>query len=212
MTTNTKNMLATDEAMRSRHSVRKYEPGVTIPEADLNEILELASTAPSSWNLQHWRFLVVQDQENKERLLPIAYNQKQVVDCSAVIVILGDLEADQVFEEVYGPALKAGAMPQQAYDTLFGNVKAAYTNNPELAMKEAHTNAALAAMQLMLAAKAKGYDTVPMGGFDREALIKELRIPSRYVPVMMISLGKAASPAHATGRFPLEKVVIKESF
>jgi nitroreductase len=67
-------------------------------------------------------------------------------------------------------------------------------------------------MQLMLAAKAKGYDTCPMGGFDKQALIKELNIPDRYIPVMMITIGKAAAPAHASSRFSLEKLVTEESF
>lgn len=212
MTPQTQVMLPADEAMRARHAVRKYQPGVAIPEAELNEILELAGTAPSSWNLQHWRFLVVQKQQNKDRLLPIAYNQQQVVDCSAVIIMLGDLEANKSFADVYGPAVKAGALPQHAYDTLLENVNAAYSGDKQVAIDEANRNAALAAMQLMLAAKAKGYDTVPMGGFDRARLVEELNIPSRYVPVMMICLGKAAAPAHATGRFPLDKLVIKESF
>lgn len=210
--TGTKQLLSTDEAMRARHSVRKYQPGVTIPAEDLNEILELAATAPSSWNLQHWRFLVIQDQANKERLLPIAYNQQQVVECSANIVILGDLEANKEAEGIYGPALAAGNLPQKAYDTLVGNIHAAYAGNNSTPLDEANRNASLAAMQLMLAAKAKGYDTVPMGGFDRQKLIEAYNIPSRYYPVMLISLGTAAVPAHPTGRFSLDKLVIKESF
>lgn len=67
-------------------------------------------------------------------------------------------------------------------------------------------------MQLMLAAKAKGYDTCPMGGFDREKLIQALNIPPRYIPVMLIVIGKPAAPARPSNRFPLEKLVIRESF
>jgi nitroreductase len=201
-----------EETARARHSVRKYETGVTIPEAELNEILELAATAPSSWNLQHWRFVVITDQARKERILPIAYGQQQVVDASAVIIVLGDLEADKQFEEIFGPALKAGAMPEKAYETLKGNVENAYANSSTFPRDEAVLNGGFAAMQLMLAAKAKGYDTCPMGGFSREQLIAELNIPSRFVPVLMLTLGKAASPAHPTGRLALDKLVIKETF
>lgn len=201
-----------EEVARARHSVRKYETGVTIPEAELNEILELATTAPSSWNLQHWRFVVITDQARKERLLPIAYGQQQVVDSSAVIVVLGDLEANKSFEEIYGPALKAGAMPEKAYEALNGNVQNTYANGGAFIRDEAVLNGGFAAMQLMLAAKAKGYDTCPMGGFSREKLIEELNIPSRFIPVVMFTLGKAAAPAHPTGRFALDKVVIKETF
>lgn len=80
--------------MQSRSSVRAYEKGKTIPKATLQDILKLVATAPSSWNLQHWKFIVVQDQQIKERLLPIAYGQQQVVDASAVIIVLGDVQAN----------------------------------------------------------------------------------------------------------------------
>jgi nitroreductase len=207
----TDTQMTVEESMRARHSVRKYQKDVTIPESELNEILELAATAPSSWNLQHWRFLVVTDQKSKERLLPIAYNQQQVVECSAVIVILGDVEADRSAEAVFRPALEAGGMSKEAYDTLLGNIKNAYQNN-QFRRDEAILNAGFAAMQLMLAAKAKGYDTCPMGGFDRQKIVQELNIPERFIPVMMLTLGKAAAPAHPTKRFPLEQLVIKEKF
>ncbi|MGD8189378.1 nitroreductase family protein [Brevibacillus ginsengisoli] len=210
--TQTETSMTIEDAMRTRHSVRKYEKGVTIPEAELNQMIELAATAPSSWNLQHWRFLVVTEQANKDQLLPIAYNQQQVSDASAVIVILGDLEANKSFEEVYRPALEAGQIPQQAYDTLNQNVQAVYQGDQQTARDEANRNAAFAAMQLMLAAKAKGYDTCPIGGFDRTKLIAELNIPARFTPVMMMTLGKAAAPAHATGRFPIDKMIIQEKF
>jgi nitroreductase len=67
-------------------------------------------------------------------------------------------------------------------------------------------------MQLMLAAKEKGYDTVPMGGFDKVAFRREFNIPERYIPIMLISVGKAAAEAHGTLRFPLDEVAIYETF
>ncbi|MFD2670170.1 nitroreductase family protein [Marinicrinis sediminis] len=204
--------MSLEEAIHSRHSVRKYEKGHVIPQEVLDEILTLGAAAPSSWNLQHWRFLVVTKQEIKDRLLPIAFNQQQVADSSATIIILGDLEANKSAEAVFGPAVEAGYMSQEAYDTLLGNINGAYAGDPQIPMDEANRNGSLAAMQLMLAAKSKGYDTCPMGGFDRVQIMKELNIPDRYTPVMMLTLGKAAEPAHATGRFPLDQIVIKETF
>ncbi|MGZ4122020.1 MAG: nitroreductase family protein [Tumebacillaceae bacterium] len=203
--------MTAEQVMRERHSVRYYQEGVKIPEAELNEMLELASTAPSAWNLQHWRFLVVTDQANKERLTPIAYGQQQVTTSSASVIILGDLEADKSGEEIYDGLVKAGQMPQEVRDNMVNSIKGAYQNK-QYARDAAMSNATYAAMQLMLAAKAKGYDTVPMGGFDSAKLVEALNIPERYVPVVWITIGKAAKPAHASGRFPLDVTVIKESF
>ncbi|MCU6796063.1 nitroreductase family protein [Paenibacillus sp. WQ 127069] len=202
----TDQQLSSEEVIRSRHSVRKYQRDVVIPEAEWNEILELALNAPSSWNLQHWRFLTIQEQANKDRLLPIAYNQQQVSDASVNVVVLGDLEANLV-----APVVFENATPE-IREMMLGQINGAYANNPSLGKDEAIRNASLAAMQLMLAAKAKGYDSVPMGGYNPQALIKEFNIPERYIPVMIISIGKAASPGRASGRLPIEHQVIQESF
>jgi nitroreductase len=212
MNTNALKTMTAEEVMEARHSVRKYQAGTVIPREELNEILRLAATAPSSWNLQHWRFLVVTDQAKKEKLLPIAYGQQQVVDSSATIVVLGDLEADKAARTVYDEALQKGYVNQQVRDTMIQQIEGAYRGNPQVARDEAIRNGSLAAMQLMLAAKAKGYDTCPMGGFDKDALVRELNIPERYIPVMMITLGKAAAPAYPTSRLPLEQLVIENSF
>lgn len=202
----------TEQVMEARHSVRKYDPTATIPQGELNEILRLAASAPSSWNLQHWRFLVVTDLAIKEKLLPIAYNQQQVVDAYATIIILGDLEADKSARPVYDEAVANGLMNETVRDTMIAQIEGAYKSNPEIARDEAIRNSSYAAMQLMLAAKAKGYDTCPMGGYNRDALIKELNIPSRFLPTLMLTVGKASVQAHPTARFGLDQLVINNSF
>ncbi|MCP3774949.1 nitroreductase family protein [Paenibacillus sp. MZ04-78.2] len=195
-----------EQVILSRHSIRQYQRDVVIPDAELNEILELSANAPSSWNLQHWRFLVIREQANKDRLLPIAFGQQQVSDASVVVVVLGDLQANLTAPIVYEKATP------EVRDMMLGQINGAYANNPTVARDEAIRNASLAAMQLMLAARAKGYDTVPMGGYNPAALIQEFNIPERYIPVMLLPIGKAASPARATERLPLGDTVIHESF
>jgi nitroreductase len=204
--------LTAEQVMEARHSVRKYDPNAEIPREELNEILRLAATAPSSWNLQHWRFIVVTDRAKKEQLLPIAYGQQQVVDAYATIIVLGDLEADKSARPVYDDALAKGYVTEQVRETLINQIEETYRNNPQIGRDEAIRNASLAAMQLMLAAKAKGYDTCPMLGFDSYALIQALNIPPRYIPVMMITVGKASVPARPTARFGLDQLVIENSF
>ncbi|MBD1370779.1 nitroreductase family protein [Hazenella sp. IB182357] len=198
------------EAMQERRSVKRYEDYV-IPEQDLQDILAAAASAPSSWNLQHWRYLVITSKEMKEKILPIAYNQQQVVEASATIVMLGDLEANKTGTELFGYAVQQGMLTQEIHDSLLGQINGVY-QIPQIARDEAILNTSLSAMQLMLAAKEKGYDTCPMGGFDKEAIVKALNIPDRYIPVMLITVGKAAEPARPAGRLPLERLVINESF
>lgn len=134
------------ETMLSRHSVRKYVPHTPIASSELNEILELAGSAPSAWNLQHWRFLVFQQEDTKQKLLPIAYNQQQVVDCSAVIAVLGDTQANLMASELYGEQLQAGNISQQVHDTLVGNINRAYASSEQVGTEAAILNSSLAAM------------------------------------------------------------------
>ncbi len=200
------------QTMEERHSVRKYEKGVHIPKEELEEMLTVAATAPSSWNLQHWRFLVIDDQKKKEELLPIGYHQQQIVDSSAVVAILGDLEANKEANAVYQVAVDNGFMTEQVKNTLVGQIDKAYEGNRPFPRDEAFLNTGLAAMQLMLAAKAKGYDTCPMGGFNRKAFVETFKIPERFVPVMLLTIGKAAHPAHRSARKSVGEVTIYNSF
>lgn len=122
-----------------------------MPEADLNAILTAASEAPSAWNLQHWRFLVIESEADKAKLLPIAYGQTQVVDSSVTIAVLGDLEANRnTF--IYDQAVEAGALPAEVRDTLVGQINGVY-QNPQIARDEAIRNASFASQNIMLAAR-----------------------------------------------------------
>ncbi|MGC5325998.1 nitroreductase family protein [Brevibacillus sp. SYSU BS000544] len=205
------NQLSAIDIMKQRHSVKSYDASHQMPQEVLEGILTATTMAPSAWNLQHWKFLVIQDQAQKEKLLKIAYGQKQTVEASAVIAVLGDLEANRNAEQIYSAAVTSGMITEEIKQTLVSQINRAYESK-ETARDEANRNASLAAMQLMLAAKAYGYDTCPMGGFDREQLIEAFNIPTRYMPIMLISVGKAAKPAYPSSRFSLDQVVVKETF
>jgi nitroreductase len=199
------------KVLSDRHAVKEYKAGHKMPKEDLKQLLTSTSEAPSSWNLQHWKFLVIEDQAQKEKLLPIAYGQKQIVESSVVIAVLGDLEANKNAELVFGPAVAGGFMPKELMDNLVSQIEGVY-QYPQVARDEAIRNASLAAMQLMIAAKALGYDTCPMGGYDAAKLVEAFHIPARYVPVMLISVGLAAAPARPAGRLPLEQIIVSNTF
>ncbi|WP_028399497.1 nitroreductase family protein [Ectobacillus panaciterrae] len=191
--------------MNERTSTRAYNSEKEITKEELDELLLAAGKAPSAWNLQHWKFLVFHGKDVQQRLYPIAYNQQQIVDASAVIAVLGDLEAEQNLEEVFGPLVEQGFMMPEAKERLAMNVAGAYKNT-QYARDAAVCNASLAAMQFMLAAKAKGWDTCPIGGYNAQAFIEEFKVPSRYLPVMLITVGKATVPGHPSSRMELDKI------
>ncbi|WP_044896279.1 nitroreductase family protein [Aeribacillus alveayuensis] len=193
------------QLMKDRTSIRHFDPNATIDESEVKEILEIAGKAPSAWNLQHWHFVVFHSQEAKERLLPIAYNQSQVINSSVVIAVLGDLQANKKTDAVYDPLVQQGFMTTEVKQTLSNQIDGAYQDQ-QFARDSAFSNASLAAMQLMLAAKAKDYDSCAIGGFNKEQFVKEFNISDRFVPIMLIAIGKAAKPAHKSSRLNLDEL------
>ncbi|MDG0794370.1 nitroreductase family protein [Cohnella ginsengisoli] len=193
--------------VRERHSVRQYDPNWTISEAELKEILAEASLAPSSSNTQSWRFFVFHDKALQQKLLPIANNQQQVADASAVIAVLGDREGFKRLGQINDLAVEKGVMTREFADQYTARAIGMYGSlGKEKQTQIALVDAGLVSMQIMLSAKARGYDTVPMGGFDAVRLVEAFGIPETLVPVMLIAVGKGTAPGRATARLPLEEI------
>lgn len=199
------------EVMLGRHAVKMYDPAHKATREDVLQLLEISQQAPSAWNLQPWKYLVIHEQPAKEKLLPIAFGQQQIVQSAFTVVVLGDKEAQENAELIYGEAVKQGVLPADIKDRLVSQIYAAYADE-QVAREQAILNASLSAMQLMLAAKALGYGTCPLGGFDGVKLIEAFKVPERYVPLMLITVGKAAEPARPSSRFPMDQVAVWNTF
>ncbi|PZD94652.1 nitroreductase family protein [Paenibacillus sambharensis] len=208
-----KQVEAFSEVIRERRSVRSYDPSYRMTREEIRELLDDAILAPSSSNLQPWRFLVIEQQDLKEKLLPIAHNQQQVVDAAAVIAVLGDVEAYKNADKIYSRAVEAGYMPEDVKNNFVPRLEQMYGGLPkEAARGIALIDGGLISMQLMLAAKARGLDTVPMGGYNAEQFVKEFAVPETYVPVMLIAVGKAAAPGRPTSRLSVDEVTTWNTF
>lgn len=207
MATDLKVEVEYNKVIRERHSVRKYDPSWVISNEEIQEILGEATLAPSSSNLQPWRFIVITDQELKAQLLPIANNQQQIVEASAIIAVLGDAEAYQNAETIYKHAEEAGYVTPEVGAAMAKRSRDGYSSIPAEKLKEiALVDGGLVSMQLMLSARAKGYDTVPMGGFNPDGFRELFQIPERYTTVMLIALGKAAAEGRPSVRLPLDTI------
>ncbi|MBA9084731.1 nitroreductase [Fontibacillus solani] len=193
--------------LEERHSVRAYDPSVKISREEITELLEIATSAPSSSNLQPWRFLVIDQDELKKKLLPIASNQQQVVEAAAIIAVLGDLKSYEQAEVIYSKAVEAGYMSKETKAGFVERLNQLYGNlGPERLHHINLLDGGLVSMQLMLAAKAKGYDTVPMGGYNTERFVQEFAIPNTLKPIVLIAIGKASKPGHPTARLDVNEI------
>ncbi|MEC1635027.1 nitroreductase family protein [Bacillus mojavensis] len=197
------------EIMKGRRSIRNYDPTVRISKEEMTEILEEATTAPSSVNAQPWRFLVIDSPEGKEKLAPLAsFNQTQVTTSSAVIAVFADMNNADYLADIYSKAVELGYMPQEVKDRQIAALTAHFEKLPAQVNRETILiDGGLVSMQLMLTARAHGYDTNPIGGYDKENIAEVFGLDKeRYVPVMLLSIGKAADEGYASYRLPIDTI------
>ncbi len=178
--------------IKQRISANKFDPARTLSEAEIKELVSYATQAPSSYNIQHWRFVAVTKPEDKARLKAVAYHQQKVEDAAVTFIVLGDLRGYEKLPEIVGRTLEAGLVDQKKAESWVKTARAGYENNERFARDEAIRSGALAAMTLMIAAEALGLVSGPMIGFDPEGVKREFNIPDRYVPVMLLTVGHPA--------------------
>jgi nitroreductase len=183
-----------------------------MPEEYLNAILRLAAQAPSGYNLQPWRFIVVRDPENRKRLQRAAFGQPKVAEAPVVVIALGMKEEwKQRAREVFREGADRGAgdpanvekYMQGAFDFLSQQAMNAWVNRHVM----------IAVTTMMVAAEAYGFDTAPMEGFDPTAVKREFGVPEEAEVVALLAIGRARPPDKAyPGRFGLDRIVFAERY
>lgn len=184
-------MQATLDLIKERISANKFDRTKTLSKEQIRELVHYATQAPSSTNIQHWRFVAITKPEDKERLKEVAFGQQKVADAAVTFIVLGDVRGHEKLGDILDRSVAAGVVPQELRDKWVDMVNTGYAD-PQKARDEAIRSASLAAMTLMIAAQAKGYVSGPMIGFDSEGVKREFGIPNRYVPVMLLPVGYEA--------------------
>lgn len=195
------------QLVQARRSVRQYRSGIEIDDAELAAIFSEVVLSPSSFNMQHWQFVVVREDARKQELRKLSYGQAQVEQCAAAVLVCGRLDAHLDAERIYADGGTA------ARDKYVPMIKGVYQDQPTLQREEAIRSGALAAMSLMYAARNRGWDSGPMIGFDAAKVATLLELPANVTPVMMVVMGKALAdslPPRAYRR-PLAEVVHLET-
>lgn len=181
-----------EQLAKERRSARNFIESEKISKKELDEIFELVRFAPSCFNLQHTKYIVITDHEKKEQLKEAAFRQYKIHTASAAILVLGNKEEFKNAECLYEGMLNLNILNKQEYDATVSTIHGLYDGRgDDFKRDEAIRNASLSAMMFMLAAKDKGWDTCPMIGFDPDAVRNLFNIPEKYVPVLLITIGKA---------------------
>lgn len=192
-----------------RKSVRVYDESYKISHEEMLEMIQEAVTAPSSVNMQPWRFVVVESEAAKAKLKPlIRFNTKQNDTSSAMVLIFGDLACYEFGEEIYNQAVSEGKMPAEVRDQQLATIIPYYKSFTKEQMSDiVKVDSSLAAMQFMLTARAHGYETNPIGGFEADVLAETFGLDKdRYVPVIILSVGKAQESGYASVRLAADKI------
>ena len=185
--------METLKAITTRTAAQKFDAAATLSEAEIKELVSYATEAPSSYNIQHWRFIAVTTPEAKARLKAVAFNQPKIAEAAVTFIVLGDVRGYEKLPLILQRTVEAGMIDEQAAAGWEKTATRGYEHNERFARDEAIRGASLAAMNLMLAATAKGWASGPMIGFDPEGVKREFNIAERYVPVMLIAVGPAAA-------------------
>ncbi len=196
------------EAIEARRAVKHFDAEHRMSEADITELLRLARLAPTAFNIQHWRFVVVRDPELRKRLRAVAWDQAQVTDASLLVVLCADLKA---WEK--DPARYWANAPQPVRDFLVPAIDQYYRGREWVQRDEGMRSCGMAAQTLMLAAKELGYDSCPMDGFDFGEVGKLINLPADHAVAMFVAIGKQAQAAwNRPSLIPEDEVVIRDRF
>lgn len=200
--------METFAAIEGRRSVKKFDPLHTMTDQEIERLMGAVILSPTSFNIQNWRFVLVTDLEVKRKFREIGWNQAQFSDCSLIVLVCGDRMAYAQDTDRYW----ASAAPETR-EAIVGMIRGYYDAHESARRDENIRSGGMAAMTIMLAAKAMGYDTCPMQGFDYAKAAELVNLPVNHDIIMAVTVGKAAEPARPRGgQLPLTEVCFRNSF
>ncbi len=209
------------EAVRDRRATPHFlsDP---VPDSDLQTILEAGLAAPSGYNLQPWRFVVVRDPAQRKRLREAAMSQPKVEEAPVVIVACGDPEAwrNGDLDEVLQLSRQHGFNDEKRLESTRAKVTKFFESAPGVASGVAPDFAVWVNRQTMIAfttmmwmAEVLGYDTAPMEGFYEDKVRATLGIPDHVRVVALLAIGRLSGPDKLfAGRFPMSRTVFADSW
>ncbi len=195
-------------AVEQRRAVKHYDSEAVMPKQDFDKLMSSVLLSPTSYNIQNWRFVRVTDKDSRLKIKNAAWGQQQVEDASEVIILCADSQAWSDRPQRYWANTDTSVQ-----DMILPMIESFYSGKAQTQRDETMRSCGMAAQTLMLSAKALGYDTCPMIGFDSGEVAKIINLPAEHVICMMIVVGKALEPANKrAGQLPLNEVLIENSF
>jgi len=199
----------TFDAIYQRRAIKHFDPEHQLTNEEESKILEAAIQAPTSFNIQHWRFVIVRDPALRQRIrTEFGNDQAQMTDASLLIVMTADTMAWAKEPRRYWQNA-----PQEVCDLLVNWMGPFHEGREWLQRDEAQRSIGLAMQTIMLSAKAMGYDSCPMIGFDIDKVAELINLPDDHVMGPMVAIGKKTKESWPKpGQLPLNQLVFENSF
>ncbi|PZO23838.1 MAG: nitroreductase family protein, partial [Betaproteobacteria bacterium] len=196
------------DAIYQRRAIKAFDPEHIISADDEKKLFEAAIQAPTSFNIQHWRFVVVRDKVLRAEMRKLGNDQTQITDSSLLVIMTADMKAWQK-----DPSRYWVQAPKEVADLLVGWMGPFHDGRDWLQRDEAQRSIGMAMQTLMLAAKGIGLDSCPMIGFDIEAVAKLINLPADHVMGPMVAIGKGTkAPWPKPGQLSLDEVLVNNTF
>lgn len=195
-------------AIETRRAVKQFDPDHKMSQAEIDELMSLAMLSPTAFNIQHWRFVVVRDPAIREAIRAVSWMQPQITDSSLFVVVCADIKAWEKTPERYWRNA-----PQDVREGIVEAIGEYYRGREQVQRDEAMRSCGIAAQTLMLAAKAKGYDSCPMDLSDFSEVAKIIKLPDDHAIAMFVAIGKGVrDPWPRAGQLPQNEVVFMDHF
>ncbi len=180
------------EQAKWRYATKKFDPSKKVDQKLVDQIVEAARLAPTSSGLQPFQVIVITNEELKRKIVPVAWGQQQVADCSHLLVFAAwDNYTEERIDHIYGITTEAREQPVDRYKDYTDRLKSVYLPrlDEENFAHAARQSYIAFAYAIAMAAELK-VDTTPMEGFDNDAFDRLLNLREKGLrSVTMLPLG-----------------------
>lgn len=164
------------ETILSRSAAKYYDPAATLSDDQIRNLVQIGTSAPTSFHLQNWRFIAVRTAEAKARLRPIAWDQPAITDAAVTFIVIGRLADASTIPDRLAPVVEAGIMPAQLVPEWERPARGLYDDQPQRQRDEAVRTATFGTAAMIYTARSLGWGSTPMIGFDAEAVHREFEL------------------------------------
>ena len=197
------------EALYKRRSIKHFDANHTMSDEEEQKLFEAVLQSPTSFNVQHWRFIVLRDADLRQKIrTEFGNDQAQMTDASLLVLFTADTKA-----WAKEPSRYWVNAPQEVADLLVGWMGPFHEGREWLQRDESQRSIGIAMQSMMLAAQGLGYDSCPMIGFDIDEVAKLIKLPGDHVMGPMVAIGKGTKEAWPKpGQLSIDEVRFDNSF